>query len=219
MADRKVVFLVPCNAINMSVIGFFQRANLYHEIACEEFEFEPSRDINKIATGRDHGVWKQAHHYLQPLVNVYEKAVILVDAQFPGSPGADSVKSDIEGNMLSVGWGADDFIVYVFDPELEALMWQEDNALLSEIIKFNAHDDGINQWLKDEGWISGTEVTPAQPKEALENALKLNRTGKNIHLSVVCKKYANQTNFDNCSHAEFTSLIQQFQQWFPVVAS
>lgn len=215
MTKRNVVFLVPCNAINMSVTGFFERENVFTEIECEEIDFQPGRDINKVSTGKDHGVWSKAHLYMQPLVSVYEKAVVLIDAQFPGSPGALQIKSDIEENMRGVGWNDEDFVVCVFDPELEALMWQEDNGLLSEIIKFNAHDDGINQWLKDDGWIDETEVVPSQPKEALEKALKLNRTGKNIRLSVVCKKYAKQTDFVNCIHAEFTSLIQQFQQWFP----
>jgi len=218
MASRKVVFLVPCNAINMSVTGFFERENMHQEIECDMFDFEPARDIKKIPRGNDYGVWKEAHNYLQSLTGLYEKAVVLVDAQFPGSPGAEAVKADIENNMLSVGWDENDFIVCVFDPELEALMWQEDNALLTEIIKFNAHNEGLNQWLIDNHWVQGGGMLPDKPKEALEDAIKLNRAGKNIRLTVVCKKYAKQAEFADCVHVCFTSLIQQFRQWFPVVA-
>lgn len=216
MAKRKVVFFVPCNGINMAVTGIFNRVNLFAEVECTPFDFDSARDIKKLPTGNDHGVWKNAHQYLGPLVTSYEKAVILIDAQFPGSPGSEVIEQDIINNMISMGWNTDDFKVAVFDPELEALMWNQDNTILSGVIRFSAHDGGLSQWLLDEGWVGEGEVLPTQPKEALEAALKLNVGGRNIRLSVVCKHVAEQIDLEQCINDPFAALVEQFKNWCPV---
>ncbi|MCK5664529.1 MAG: hypothetical protein KAI17_13650 [Thiotrichaceae bacterium] len=216
MAKRKVVFFVPCNAINMAVTGFFEAENRLDEMGCCAFDFQPGRDINKMPVQNDYGVWKNVHKYLAPLKTSYEKAVILLDAQFPGSPGADIIKQDITENMLASGWQQEDFTIGIFDPELEALLWQANIDLLADIIKFQTQQIGLSQWLIDEGWLQEGVIVPEKPKEALEAAIKLNLAGKNIRHSVVCKQFAQHSKLEDCIDLGFKVLVQQFQSWFPI---
>ena len=212
---RDIVFLVPCNGIKMAVTGFFQRIDCFGDIGCASFDFDPIKDIFKEGSGNDSGVYKEGHLYLARMIEEYHKAVIILDAQFPGSPGKDIIETEITQRMIATGWNQSQFIVIVLDPELEILMWQHDNTVLSDLINFNAHDGGINEWLIENEFVRGDQVKPNDPKTALDAALKLNISGRNISHSKVCKRVAAQVNFDDCIDQPFLNLLNQFKRWFP----
>lgn len=212
---RDIVFLVPCNAIKMAVTGFFQREDCFGDIGCASFDFDPNKDIFKEGLGNDSGVYKEGHLYLARMIDEYHKAIIILDAQFPGSPGKGVIEAEITQRMIDTGWEPSRFVVIVLEPELEILMWQNDNSVLSELINFNAHEGGINAWLIENEFVDDGQVKPSDPKTALEAAIKLNRTGRNISHSKVCKRIAVQANFDDCIDQPFQNLLSQLKSWFP----
>lgn len=217
MDKRKLVVLVPCNAIQMAVTGFFERENVYSDLNCTPFDWNSGRDIKKAPPGQnDYHVWKNAHGFLSPLKTTYEKAVILVDAQFPGSPGAEVIIEDIDHNLVSCGWEREDFSIGVFQPELEMLMWSSNNDLISELVRFQDDQYTFDDWLVAEGWISGIGQVPTQPKEALEALIRKNRTGRNVKHSLVCKNFAKQIDVDGCVHHVFGNLVASVSSWFPL---
>lgn len=214
--SRKVVCLVPCNGISMAVSGFFERENIFEDISCTPFEFIAGRDIKKAPAGKnDRGVWRNAHNYLAPLKTSYEKAIILVDAQFPGSPGEAQIKADIRSNMESIGWGAENFVIVVLTPELEVLLWPGNDDLLTKLVRFDP-EEKISEWLISEGWEFTPQGIPLKPKEALKALIGRNRTGRNVKHALVCKNFAKLTSIENCVHSAFNLVSAKVREWFPL---
>lgn len=69
---------------------------------------------------RDPGVYRGAQAFLAPLRRIYRFALVLLDAQFSGSPGsADKIEQAIQGRLDAGTWRNRSRVIAI-DPELEA---------------------------------------------------------------------------------------------------
>lgn len=101
--------------------GFFSRERFHHALGCGPFSVDPGRDII-VDPGRDPGVFLRAHELLRLYEGEYAHAVVMLDAAWEGSPGADAIREALTTRLKS-RW--DSFTVVVIDPELEAWIWQD----------------------------------------------------------------------------------------------
>ena len=84
-----------------------------------------------VAPTKDPGVYGTAHELLRPYERSHQRAVVIVDADWDGSPGAAAIREHIS-QRLADGWK--EFAVIVIEPELEAWL-MNDNPHLARIFR------------------------------------------------------------------------------------
>src|SRR5215472_8304852 len=111
---RDIIFLLADGGMEQVLRGFLGRDHFYRSLGCGKFEFDPAQDVI-VAPTRDSGVYGTAHELLRPYLATHQRAVVMVDADWDGSPGAIAIREHV-GTGLAAGWTA--FAVVVIEPEL-----------------------------------------------------------------------------------------------------
>jgi hypothetical protein len=206
-AKRDLVFLVADNAMRQVMQGFLGREP-HRRLGCGEFTIDPDLEI-RVEPTNDPGVFGKAHELLQPYENSHQHAVVMVDSDWNGSPGAAAIREHIS-ERLARGWR--EFAVIVIEPELEAWLIN-DTPHLAQV--FRCPRD-FRQILAAAGhWPDGA-MKPPRPKEALEHLRHRHRArATNAEFG----KLAAAMSVSRCQDPAFIELRERLRGWFPVVQS
>ncbi|SPT60109.1 methylation-associated defense system protein MAD4 [Actinomadura madurae] len=201
---RDVVFLVASCAAEHVLRGLFGGSgDPGKRLGCGRFAFDPEEDVF-VAPGRDQGVFSVAPELLSPFERLHRRAVVVLNANWPGSPGPARLAEDLNRRLVRT-W--DELAVIVIDPCLEAWVWQAPDVadVLSlpndyrEILVRSEH------WKKD-------ETHPKDPEGALDH---LRRHHKVRAFSSDFTRVAEQMPVEHCKDPAFTLLCDRLRTWFP----
>lgn len=205
---RDCVFLVADLTMGEVIKGFLSRDASHLSLGCRALDFDPLQDVIVDESGHDPGVYNRAHLLLGPYVRTYERAVVVLDAAWEGSPGADAIAAGIAERMRPF-W-EDRFAVIVIYPELEVWIWQ-DSPHVAEAFRYRG-PVGLRTWLAETGdWPDGHQKPP-DPKAAVERVLRHTRTPRS---AAVYRKIACRVSVKGCVDPAFLLLAETLRQWFP----
>jgi hypothetical protein len=204
-ALRDVVFLVADSGIEQMVRGFLGRERFHQSLRCGPFAFDPATDVVVATQGRDPDVHKNARERLRAYEAQYAHAVVILDEQWEGSPGAAKIRDDIAKQMAPY-W--ERFAVVVIEPELEAWVWQ-DSPHVAQAFKCPPDFRAI---LANSGHWPLTATKPLDPKAALEYLRDRHRARV---LNAAFGRLATQISVRRCEDAAFHHLCENLRTWFP----
>jgi hypothetical protein len=201
---RDIIFLLADGGMEQVLRGFLGREQFHRSLGCGMFAFDPARDVI-VAPTKDPGVYGTAHELLRPYEGTHGRAVVILDADWNGSPGASAIHEHVAKRMTE-RWRQ--FVVIVIDPELEAWI-MNDNAHLARIFRC---PDNYRQLLQQAGWWPADRPKPPRPKDALEH---LRRHHKVRVVNADFGKLASVMSVRQCQDLAFHSLRDHLRAWFP----
>ena len=97
-----------------AVGGFLSREDFHlpHNLGTRRFRFDAEEDLFR-AAGNDPGLFSTGHDLIQTFRPTHRKAVLILDAEWAGSPGAMAIREDLTERILKTGWHVDSFRVIV----------------------------------------------------------------------------------------------------------
>lgn len=198
------MFLLADGGMEQVIRGFLGRESFYRSLGCGTFDFDADQDII-VAPTKDPGVYGTARELLRPYETTHRHAVVILDADWVGSPGAESIRKHV-GQSVSMAW--EEFAVIVIEPELEAWIMQ-DNPHLVETFRCPADFRHILQradyWPED-------RPKPPRPKEALDYLRQRHRVRA---FNADFGKLAAKISVRNCQDVAFLQLRDSLRAWFP----
>lgn len=204
---RECIFLLADHTMSEVFKAFLQRDKFHQSLGCGAFTFDPKQDIFVDELGNDPGVYNRAHLLLESFQNSHSRAVVVLDAAWEGSPGAEMIINGIETNLRS-RW--EHYAVVVIDPELEAWIWQ-DNDHVANAFHYRS-PLSLREWLKQSGdWPEGC-AKPPDPKAAVEKVLRHTRTPRSAALY---RNVVNRISTRGCTDPAFVRLVETLRAWFP----
>jgi hypothetical protein len=208
---RDCVFLLADKNIRASFEGFFSRHGFHNSLGCDQINIDPSQDLIVAAGDNDPGIYTRAHELLRPFLTTHRRAVVVLDAEWEGSPGAVSIRSHIESMLQVNGWEADRCVVIVIDPELENWIWQR-SIHVARQIGFDSTDEMYTDTDLRLAW-PDEQYKPTNPKEALEAILRKKRIPRS---SAIYRNITAQVSVSDCRDNAFIQLIEKLREWFPL---
>ena len=211
---RDCVFLTADSTMKQALLGFLTRNDCFRDynLGTAPFKFDQNEDLFSSAT-MDPGTYTTGEELLKPFQKTHKHAVVLLDAEWDGSPGADAIRTDLTARIKATGWAEDSFKVIVIDPELEAWIWQR-NQRVASALKFNSVPEMVAAvkaakiaWPED-------QPKPSRPKEALEAvATKKRKIG---YSSALHRSITASVTLVGCQDEAFLQLRHILQTWFPI---
>lgn len=211
---RECVILVADAAMEV-VVGRFLTRNRVHELlGCAAFPFDPTFDLIRATGQTDPGLYKRAHLLLQPMKVTHRRAVVILDAAWEGSPGAEGIRNHI-ALRLAREW--QDYEVVVIDPELENWIWITTPAIgqpspvdlaVCEVLQCQGDlraQLGPGIWPHD-------APKPSDPKAAVERALRRSRLPRS---SALYGRIIERISPEHCVDPAYLTLRDTFRGWFP----
>lgn len=201
---RDIVFLLADKGMEQVITGFLGRRRFHQSLGCGQFSFDPRLDLI-VSPTKDSGMLKYARGLLTSYEKTHQRAVVVVDADWVGTPGATELRKRLE-HSLANGW--DEFAVIVIEPELEAWIMNESPHLV-EI--FNCPDN-YRAILAEADWWPLGSAKPPRPKEALGYLKRRYRVrASNAEFG----KLAAAMSVRYCRDPAFIQLRDQLRTWFP----
>jgi hypothetical protein len=202
---RDCVFLVADSQIQAMLRGFLGRDSFHLSLGCGAFDVDPTVDI-VVDPNRDPGVYSRGFQMLASFTTTHRRAVVILDAEWEGSPGAGPIRDKI-GRELEASWG--EYIVIVLEPEIEAWLWQDNQHVVGALGAGNyaalrAELEARNLW-------RAGELKPFRPKEAVEFVLKRARIPRSAALY---GQIAGRVSVKACVDPAFLSLRETLEAWF-----
>lgn len=210
---RDCVFFVADSTMRQALLGFLTRADAFkgYNLGTAPFRFDPNEDLFSSAT-LDPGTYTTGEELLRPFQATHRRAVLILDAEWDGSPGAETIRTDLTARIAKTGWVADAYRVIVIDPELESWIWQRNNKV-AKALKFDSVDEMVKAveqamipWPAD-------QPKPTRPKEALK-AVATKRRGIGFS-SAIHKAITATVSTRDCADPAFQQLRETLQTWFP----
>ena len=157
----------------------------------------------------DPGVFHRAGGFLAVFARQYEYALVLIDAEWDGSPAsAGEIEEKIQGDLNRNGWEGRSAVI-VIDPELEIWVWSTSSHVPRlfgtdwETIKNLEHRKSY--------WQEG-ETKPSRPKELLEEVL---RHMKKRRSAALYQQLARKVGLRRCQDSSFYRFREILQGWYP----
>lgn len=207
---RDCIFLLADKNMEAAFTGFFTREQFHRSLGIREFQFDPQKDII-VEAGNDPGVYTRAHELIRLYQKTHRYAVVVLDNAWEGSPGVEKICNHIMGNLIATGWYEKNCAVIVIDPELEIWILQ-DNRNVEEAFRFK-QDIPLRKWLEQKGLWDAAALKPADPKKAIEDALKFSRTPRS---SAIYKNITSKVSVKGCTDTAFQMLCSKMRQWFSI---
>lgn len=207
---RDCLFFVADKTMRETFLGFLGREDRAEQLGCRSFSFDPAEDLFFAAGQNDSGLNKRADALLSPFLHSHERAVVVLDCDWDGSPGQAQIIQNVTTQLHDSGWQPEDVVVIAINPELEQWIWQ-DSLVLAEELRMAA-PQGLKAALTQRGLWPQEAAKPPSPKE-LFNQL---RRENNVKLSSsVFKRIASKVPVAECEDGEFHRLVAQLREWFP----
>ena len=212
MAKRPCVILVADSNMAAAFRGYFSRDRWDLSLGCAQFEIntEIGGDLIVDEGGNDPGVFTKGHELLRPFQRSHERALVVLDCEWDGSPGRTVIVERITERLVESGWAADAVKVIAIEPELENWLWQ-DKPQVAEVLRYRGAIN-LRQYLADHGWWPIGAAKPPRPKEAAEWVLR--QTGQ-PRSSAIYQRLASLISVHGCNDAAFAEMHRALQAWFP----
>ena len=207
---RDCAFLLADTNMQAAFEGFFSRPGFYKSLGCGEFDFNPRLDIKVAAGDNDPGLYTRGHELLRTFHPSHRRAVMVLDAEWEGSPGAEAIKEHITQQIQTTEWENGTFQVIVIDPELENWIWQR-NDHVARGLGFDSMQALMEDPDVQRSWPKESQK-PTQPKEILEKLLRKRRIPRS---SAIYKRITSQVSVRNCQDNSFLALSAALKAWFP----
>jgi hypothetical protein len=207
---RDCIFLLADKNMQAAFEGFLSRQAFCQSLGCGTFEFDPRKDIAVASGDNDPGLYIRGHELLRPYQTTHRHAVIVLDAEWEGSPGRIVITEHLSTQIAATGWTADQFAVIVIDPELENWIWQQNDHVARGLGFGNSHELMADTDLQA-AWPQG-QAKPISPKEILETLLQKRRIPRS---SAIYKQITSQVSVRHCQDSAFQLLIEFMRTWFP----
>ncbi|GHV74909.1 hypothetical protein AGMMS49940_22110 [Spirochaetia bacterium] len=208
---RDCFFYLADKNMKFSFEGFLTRPDFYKKLGCGPFAFDPQQDAKVAAGDNDPGLCKRGHELLRLYQATHHHAVVVLDAQWDGSPGKEKIAERLYDNIIRTGWPEGSFQVIVIDPELENWIWQQHDDIARNLQFANRYELMADPDLIA-AWPTGQDK-PTFPKEIFEKLLRKKQIQRS---SVLYKQITSQIPVRGCRDPAFLSLVETLQRWFPV---
>jgi len=208
---RDCLFLVADKNMEGMLKGFFSREAFHRAMGCGHLDFDSRQDLLVAHGQNDPGLYTRANEFLQPYARTHQHAVVIVDAEWSGSPGKDAILQRLNQHLTNVGWSDDSGCGVVLAPELENWVWQDSPHVCSALgsdMTFAA----LRAELEAKGFWQPNEAKPDRPKEAVEWALRQSRKGRS---SAIYQQLATRVTAKGCTDQAFRTLRNALLRWFP----
>lgn len=209
---RDCLFLVADKNMEGMLKGFLSRDAFHKALGCGSFVFDPKQDLLVAHGQNDPGLYTRANEFLQPYANSYRHAIVIVDAEWDGSPGPDIISQRLHGHLTRAGWLDDCGCAVVISPELESWVWQ-DSPHVCSALGFDGTFADLRAALETQGFWHPDKAKPHRPKEAVEWALRQSRKGRS---SAIYQQLAMRVSVRGCSDVAFQALRDALLRWFPL---
>jgi hypothetical protein len=210
---KDLLFLVADGNMSEAVAGMLGRSSVHLAIGCGAFDFDGRRDV-KVAKGQnDPGLLKRADELLRPYSGEYQHAVVVVDEEWGGSPGADAIRQQLDGHLERAGWPIPDGLSLVVRPEADVWLWS-DSPHTPTALGWASWTD-LRPALEREGWMAEGDVKPPRPKEAAEWALQ-SGPKRLPRSSALYRQVASKVSVNRCQDDAYLDLLDALRVWFPI---
>ncbi len=161
---------------------------------------------------RDPGCRLQGHELLRTVQRSFRFALLMFDLDGSGADGMDrtQVEASAESQLTASGWKNRSAAI-VIAPELEIWVWA-DSPWVDSVLGWKNRSPALRTWLASEGMAFDRMGKPANPKAAMEQALRFVRKPRS---SSLYRELAENVNFENCLDPAFLKLKACLQKWFP----
>ena len=156
---------------------------------------------------RDPGVYHEAGNFLAPFAKQYRYALVLIDAEWDGSPDAANIEKKIQSDLDENGWKGRSAVI-VIDPELEIWVWSR-SPHVPELL--NATWQTILTMGRQKAYWTANERKPTRPKELLEAVLRHTKKKRSSSLFV---RLAQKVGLDACEDESFNRFRHVLCEWF-----
>ena len=207
---RDCIFLLADSNMKAAFEGFLCRDQFHLSLGCGAFDFDINQDLVVASGDNDPGLYTRGHELLRPYLNTHAHAIVVLDSEWDGSPGAVAINSYISGHLHKSGWNKNNCKVIVIDPELENWIWQRNDHVASAL-GFDSFSNFSNT-ISVDVWPDG-QAKPSQPKETLEAVLRNKRIPRS---SSIYKNITSRVSVSSCQDQSFRLFKSTLQIWFPV---
>ncbi|MDA3788907.1 MAG: hypothetical protein PF503_10495 [Desulfobacula sp.] len=207
---RDCIFLLADTNMEAAFKGFLCRDQFHQSLQCGTFDFDMRQDLVVAAGANDPGLYNRGHEILKPYIQTHTHAVLVLDSEWAGSPGAEAIDANISANLYQSGWRKDNCRVIVIEPELESWTWQRNDHVARHLGLASA--SSFPNAIAKNVWPDG-QAKPDHPKETLEAVLRTNRIPRS---SSIYKNITSRVSVDGCEDQSFQLLRTTLQAWFPV---
>lgn len=195
-----------------AVGGLLERDQIHRIVGCRPFKFDARSDI-KIAAGQnDPGLYVRADELLRPLVNDYAHAVVIVDEEWEGSPGADDIEHALRDHLSDAGWSETNSLAIVVRPEADVWLWSDSPHSATALGWASWH--ALRPALEKQGFLASNSVKPQRPKEAADWALR-NCGRKAPRSAALYRQVSSQVSIQRCEDYGLVRLLNALRSWFP----
>lgn len=205
---RELIILAADGTMVAVLQAFFGR-KFHLSIGCAQFEFDPAREIFHDPLERDGGVHRRCNLILRRYKNTHRRALVLIDQQFGGERPAEEVRAEMQASLDADGWAGNGLAV-VIDPELEVLLWQ-DNQNVEKALGYQG--PSLRQQLAQDGRWPMTSPKPPDPKGVIQAIIRANRAGPPM---VVYSEIARAATTARCVDPAFHRVRDALRAWFPL---
>ena len=209
---RPCVILVADSNMAAAFKGYFGRDQWHLSLGCAPFAFnaDVGGDLLVDEGGNDPGVYTKGHELLRPYQTSHQRAIVVLDCEWDGSPGKAAIEAHITEQLLASGWADGAVKVIAIDPELENWLWQ-DKPQVAQALRYKGQPP-LRQLLADNGWWPLDAAKPPRPKEAAQWVLRQARQPRS---SAIYQQLAAQVSTRGCTDAAFGELHATLHAWFP----
>jgi hypothetical protein len=215
---RPLVIHVADRQMEEGIKAFFQRAGWHHKLGCQPFEFSPESpaDLFRVPRCTDPGLYQGAWENLRAHQRTHERAIVVIDSQFPGSPGnddegAEAIRTSIRHGLITTGWNPDHVEVAVIQPMLEAWLWT--NSTHVETAFRHVSPPTLRERMLDAGlWREGASK-PHDLKEATAMAARWG--GLTSDAALFRRVFGSARTLADCVEPGFNRMRTALQTWFP----
>lgn len=208
---RDCLFLVADKNMEGMLKGFFSRDAFHHAMGCGHFNFDCRQDLVVAHGQNDPGLYTRANEFLQPYASSHQHAVVIVDAEWDGSPGEEVITQRLLEHLTHAGWANDRGCAVVIAPELENWVWQ-DSPHVCAALNFDGQFSALRAELENQGFWRQNQSKPDRPKEAVEWVLRQSKIGRS---SAIYQNLAMRVTARGCTDQAFHILQNALLRWFP----
>ena len=208
-----ILFFVADKNMAEAVGGLLERRQIFRIVGCRPFKFDARRDIKVAAGQNDPGLYVRANELLRPLAADYQHAVVIVDEEWDGSPGAQSIERSLRGHLDDAGWSAANSLGLVVRPEADVWLWS-DSPHSAKALGWESWD-ALRPALEQQGLLAAGRRKPEHPKEAAEWALR-NCGRKAPRSAALYRQVSSQVSIERCEDEALARLLSALRVWFPM---
>jgi len=208
-----LLFLVADKNMAGAVGGLLEREQIHRIVGGAPFDFDARRDI-KVAEGQnDPGLFVRANELLRPLRAEYTHAVVIVDEEWNGSPGAAEIEKKLRAHLDDAGWTAGTSLGLVVRPEADVWLWS-DSPHSATALGWTSWDV-LRPRLEAQGFLAAGKAKPERPKEAAEWALRNSAGKKAPRSSAIYRQVSSKVSIERCEDVALLRLLSALRAWFP----